>query len=103
MYKLIASDLDETLLKLDRTISEEDKEAIRWCRENGIYFVPATGRGYNSVQGTLQELDLYDLKDQYVISYNGGAVTENNGNRLLHFEGISFELAEVLVQKRSCL
>jgi hypothetical protein len=94
MYKIIACDLDETLIRTDRKISDEDKEAIKKANKQGVKFVLATGRGFNSVQGTLKELGLYDLEDEYVISYNGGAITENKGNRLLHFEGIPFELAE---------
>ena len=94
MYKIIASDLDETLIRLDRTLSPEDVAAIKACREMGVKFVPATGRGYGTVDGTLRELGLYDEANEYVISYNGGAVTENKGHRLLHFEGISFETAQ---------
>jgi hypothetical protein len=86
--------LDETLIRTDRTISDKDKEAILKAKELGVKFVPATGRGFNSVQGTLKELGLYDLENEYVISYNGGAITENKGNKLLHFEGIPFELAQ---------
>lgn len=99
MYRIIASDLDETLIRLDRTLSPEDVAAIKACREMGVKFVPATGRGYGTVDGTLRELGLYDEANEYVISYNGGAVTENKGHRLLHFEGISFETARELYRR----
>lgn len=99
MYKIIACDLDETLIKMDRTISKEDKEAILKAKELGVKFVPATGRGFNTVDQTLKELGLYDLENEYVISYNGGAITENKGSQLLHFKGISFELASELYQR----
>lgn len=71
MYKLIACDLDETLIKPDRTIDSRDIEAIKKLKDLGVKFVLATGRGYNTVQGTLKELDLFDEANQYVISYNG--------------------------------
>ncbi|MFQ7804603.1 MAG: HAD family hydrolase [Faecalibacillus intestinalis] len=45
MYKIIACDLDETLLSDDRTISKENIEAIQKAKELGVKFVPATGRG----------------------------------------------------------
>jgi Cof subfamily protein (haloacid dehalogenase superfamily) len=99
VYKIIACDLDETLLRMDRTISEKDRKAILKAREMGVHFVPATGRGYNSVANTLKELGLYELENEYVISYNGGAITENKGNKLLHFEGIPFGLAEKLYKR----
>ena len=60
MYKLIACDLDETLIKPDRTIDSRDIEAIKKLKDLGVKFVLATGRGYNTVQGTLKELDLFD-------------------------------------------
>lgn len=62
-------------------------------------FVLATGRGYATVQDTLKEIGLYDKENEYVISFNGGAVTENKGNELLRFEGISFEFASELYKR----
>ena len=99
MYKIIACDLDETLLSDDRTISKDNVEAIEKAKELGVKFVPATGRGFNTVGGTLKDLGLYDLENEYVISYNGGAITENKGSKLLHFEGISFEKASELYKR----
>ena len=99
MYKIITCDLDETLLSMDRSICRRNIEAIRAAKEKGIKFVCASGRGYMSFQNTLQEIGLYDLPDQYAISFNGGAITENKGNRLLHLEGISWELADALYRK----
>lgn len=96
MYKLIACDLDETLYGNDRTIPARNVEAIKRASELGVKFIPATGRGYNSVRETLVDLGLLDKEGEYVISYNGGAITENKGNRLLHFQGLPFEEAEEL-------
>ena len=95
-YKLIAADLDETLISRDRTICQRNIDAIKKATEMGIKFVPATGRGYNSVHDTLKTLGLYDKEGQYTISYNGGAITENKDEKLLYFQGITFEEAEAL-------
>ena len=99
MYKIIACDLDETLLNDDRSISKRNIDAIHKAKELGVKFVPATGRGFNTVDQTLKELGLYEEENEYVISYNGGAITENKGSRLLQFEGISFDLAQTLYQR----
>ena len=99
MYKLIACDLDETLYGNDRTIQARNVEAIKRASELGVKFIPATGRGYNSVRETLVDLGLLDKEGEYVISYNGGAITENKGNRLLHFQGLPFEEAEELYRR----
>jgi len=58
MYKIVACDLDETLLGNDRTISKRNIMAIKQASSLGIKFIPATGRGYNSVEDTLEELKL---------------------------------------------
>lgn len=93
MIKLIVSDLDETLLGADGSISEANKIAIRKAREAGVKFVPNTGRGFASVQPLLKKLDLYDLPDQYVISFNGGAIVENKDQKVLATNGLTFEQA----------
>ena len=99
MYKIIVCDLDETLISRDRTISSENIEAIRKATEAGVKFVPCTGRGYNSVHNTTSQLGLFDQKDQYVISYNGGAITENKDEKQLYFQGITFEEAEAIYKR----
>ena len=99
MYKIIACDLDETLISLDRTISKENIDAIQRAVEAGVRFVPATGRGYHCLGETLKELGLYQKKDEYVISYNGGAITENKDERILHFQGITFDEAQALYKR----
>ncbi len=99
MYKIVACDLDETLLRLDRTISDTDKKNIARLKDFGVKFVPSSGRGYASIDTTLKDLGLYDLENEFVISFNGGAITENKNHKLLHFEGISFDLAQELYKR----
>lgn len=99
MYKLIACDLDETLLALDNTVSKKNIEAIQAADERGVKFVLSTGRGYATVQKTLKEIGLYDKADEYVITFNGGAVVENKGNQLLYFKPITFDFASAMYKK----
>lgn len=99
MYKIIVCDLDETLVCRDCSIARENIEAVQAAVAAGVKFVPATGRGYNSVHNTLRELGLDGRAGQYVISYNGGAITENKDDRLLYFQGITFEEAEALYKR----
>ena len=44
MYKLIALDMDETLLQPDKTIAKADRDALIKAQQMGIYVVLATGR-----------------------------------------------------------
>lgn len=99
MYKIIACDLDETLLGSDRKVSPKNRAAIAKARARGVKFVPSTGRGFASVQGTLEELAVKDAAGEYVISFNGGAITENHGNKILSFRGLPFETAAALFER----
>lgn len=58
MYKLIAIDLDGTLLNSYGTISEEDKIALKRAIEKGIKVVLTSGRGTMSVKNFANELDI---------------------------------------------
>lgn len=73
MYKLVAIDMDGTLLRGDKTISERTKNAIQSAREMGVTVVLATGRPIEGVSRYLEELHMYSEHD-YVLSYNGALI-----------------------------
>ena len=83
MYKIITSDLDETLLRTDGSISQANVDAIAAASAKGVKFVPNTGRGFLTVQTLLKKLHLYQQPDEYVVSYNGGVVVENQDNHVI--------------------
>ena len=57
-YKIIACDMDETLLSSDASICQRNIEAIQKAVSQGVKFVPCTGRGFRSVEGVLTSLVL---------------------------------------------
>lgn len=73
MYKLLALDMDGTLLKEDKTISKVTKKAIIAARKRGIKVVLATGRPLHGIKNYLEELDLLGEHD-YAVTYNGAAI-----------------------------
>ncbi len=93
-YKMLVSDLDETLLNNDGTIHEANVKAIREAVAQGFKFVPNTGRSYTSVQDLLTTLGLRDQAGQFVISYNGGAIVENKDNHVLLARAMNLDLAQ---------
>ncbi len=98
-YKIIACDMDETLLSSDASICQRNIEAIQKAVSQGVKFVPCTGRGFRSVEGVLTTLGLLNQADQYVIGFNGASITENKGHRSLFWDPIPFDLADTLYQK----
>lgn len=73
MYKLIAVDMDGTLLRGDHTISTKTKQAIKSVVEKGIKVVLASGRPIEGLERYLEELNLL-CEDDYVMSFNGSIV-----------------------------
>ena len=73
MIKMVTIDLDGTLFDNHKVISKENKEALAKAREKGCYIVLATGRPYDGVKATLDELNL-NTENDYVITYNGGKI-----------------------------
>lgn len=96
MYKLITSDMDETLLSDKKVITPATVAAIKRASAAGVYFVPNTGRSFNSIQDNLIQLGLSQKPDQYVISYNGAAIVENQQNRVLQVNALPYEIVEQL-------
>ncbi|MEF2919668.1 MAG: Cof-type HAD-IIB family hydrolase [Acutalibacteraceae bacterium] len=69
-YKIIATDLDGTLLNDNREISRENILSINNAIKQGIIVVPCTGR---AVQGITKYEELKSLK-MPAVAYNGGMV-----------------------------
>lgn len=74
MIKLIASDMDGTLL-FDQKISKENLEAIQAAQKKGVKFTIATGRSYEDVKPFLDE---YGLTCECVV-LNGGEYRDITG------------------------
>lgn len=82
MYKLIAIDMDGTLLREDKTISKETLRAIQKAKTKGVSVVLSTGRPLDGIKKYLKELDLMRDED-YAIAYNGALVQNTKSNEII--------------------
>ncbi|MCX8958421.1 sugar-phosphatase [Erwinia psidii] len=73
--KLIAIDMDGTLLNPQHEVTPRVKEALRAARDKGVAIVLATGRPFIGVLRYLIELDLQQ-EGQYCITNNGALVQQ---------------------------
>jgi Cof subfamily protein (haloacid dehalogenase superfamily) len=78
MIKLIASDMDGTLLNEKHNIDKETVVAIKKAEEAGIVFAISTGREYDTVEPLLKE---NNIKCQCVLM-NGAEYRDEDGNIL---------------------
>jgi len=73
MYKLIALDMDGTLLNSQKALTSRVRSAITAAKEQGIKVVLASGRPFEGMLSTLQELGL-DGEDDYALTYNASLI-----------------------------
>ncbi|TKF73242.1 HAD family phosphatase [Vibrio sp. F13] len=85
MYKLIALDMDGTLLNSEKVISQENKDAIAKARAAGVKVVLASGRPLEGMQSKLDELSI-DGEDDFVLFYNGSMVQNVSTKEIIHSE-----------------
>ncbi|MBP2057709.1 Cof subfamily protein (haloacid dehalogenase superfamily) [Lactobacillus colini] len=80
--KLLAVDLDGTLLNSDQKISSQTKSALQKAAKLGINVVPCSGRPFPGVKGYLDELGLAG-DNQYAVTFNGALVFNLKGDILV--------------------
>ena len=97
MYRIMFSDLDETLL-VNHHVPKVNQEAIFKAREKGLKFVPCTGRAFNMIPEILKEIGTYDKAGEYSLCFNGGRIVENKDNKVLHFKGLDFKQAKEIFE-----
>lgn len=90
MYKLLALDMDGTLLRSDKTISEKTLATIKMARERGVKIVLATGRPVHGILSYIEELDL-NSDDEYVVTFNGCTVQTAKSGEILFETSITGE------------
>ncbi len=70
--RLIALDLDGTLLNTDKQLTERNRDALYAAAEKGIFIVPSTGRFYKGMPDAIRALPFV----RYVITINGAQVID---------------------------
>lgn len=87
MYKLMAIDLDGTLLNSFGEVSEETRKALKKVKEQGTEVVLASGRPISSTESLAVDLGV----DNYLISGNGAAVYDIQNQKIIYDRFLSKE------------
>lgn len=90
MYKLIALDMDGTLLNEKKEISNRCQKAIVKLRKKGKKVVLATGRPLNGVMQYIEKLNLFDEND-YVVAFNGALVQNTKTKKIIYNQPLSLD------------
>ncbi len=95
MIKLIASDLDDTLLGKNAQLSAENRQAITAAREQDMIFTICTGRMFQATVPYALQLGLG--MEQPIVCYNGALVRRLSGETLYE-QSLSTELSATIVE-----
>ncbi|HKM17046.1 MAG: HAD family phosphatase [Firmicutes bacterium] len=97
MIRLVAVDIDDTLMDSRRSIPQANLDAIGRIRRLGVEVVLVTGRMYCRALPYARMLEL--APEQIMISYNGALLKRINGEEISHTPlepGIALELVRYL-------
>jgi len=82
-YKIIALDIDGTLISSEHKMLPETKEAIILAQEKGLKVVLASGRPTPGMMNLAEELELARFGG-FVLSYNGGRITNIKTKEIIY-------------------
>jgi Cof subfamily protein (haloacid dehalogenase superfamily) len=92
--RLIACDMDETLLTSKKTISAETLEAVKEVRKKGIFFTICTGRIYPTVRSYVELLGIEGL----VVTANGALVVDARTGEAVQKQTMDPEWADKILK-----
>ncbi|HLR64351.1 MAG TPA: sugar-phosphatase [Pseudogracilibacillus sp.] len=90
MYKLLAIDIDGTLIKNDGEISSKVKEAIQKVKEQGVKVVLVTGRPIGGIAPFVKELGLNQEGD-FAITYNGAYLVNTHTGEAVYKNFLTYD------------
>lgn len=93
-YKLLAVDVDGTLLDDKHHLSDGNEKAIRKFQSRGGKVILFSGRGYEALKTIVERLRLRDA----VATQNGSLILDCTGSKVLHSQLIPVEICQRILQ-----
>ncbi len=94
MYKLIAIDLDGTLLNSYGQVSEKNRLALQQAQENGSQIVLSSGRSTNSVKNIANDIG----NNKYIICGNGSLIYDLQKEQIIYDKFIEKKKALQIIE-----
>ena len=80
MYKLVAIDLDGTMLNSSGVVTDRTKKAIEAAKKNGTEIIIASGRPIDSIKAIANEIK----SDKYFIAGNGAIIYDIKNDQVIY-------------------
>lgn len=89
---ILFTDIDETLVNTDKTLSKENRLALDRFLEMGNIISISTGRALNGASALMKNLDFYGRKNLLITSFNGGLIFDTFYEEVLLKKTIPLDL-----------
>ena len=96
MYRLLATDIDDTLLGPDGSLPEVNRTVLRRLHVAGVAIVFSSGRADVSIRAVAAGIVPPDDTD-YLISFNGSRVVTADTRRVIHQTVLTREMVTTIV------
>jgi len=93
-YRLLALDIDDTLVDKKKRILPENLSAIRRAQEAGIYVTVITGRGYFGSSPVWKQLDIQG----FIGNYGGAAIMDTRNDQVAFQALLDADLVSELLE-----
>lgn len=95
--KLIALDLDDTLLNDQRQITEDNVEALKECAEKGIYIVLCSGRAEDAILPFVKRLGIFESDKlseygRYIVAINGCSIYDLKSQKQIYCRKVESDI-----------
>ena len=95
MYKLVAIDLDGTMLNSYGVVSEETKNTIKEIEKQGVEVIIASGRPIDSIKQIAKEIE----SKNYFIAGNGAIIYDIKNDEIIYEKTLSKEKVLEIIKK----
>ncbi len=96
MYKLIATDLDGTLVTDDKNLTDRTIENVKKALKKNVKIMISSARAFYRLERYIDELDLRK-ENQYTICFNGAIIVENITGKVLYSKNLDKQEVNELI------
>lgn len=96
MYKLIATDLDGTLVTDDKNLTSRTVENVKKALKKNVKIMISSARAFYRLERYIDELDLR-RENQYTICFNGAMIVENITGKVLYSKNLEKQEVNELI------
>lgn len=96
--KILFSDIDDTLLNKDKSISEMNRKAILKMLEQGHYFVAVTGKPIEIGRKVIKDLEL-TMPGCYMVAFSGAVIYDCAVDRVLSESTLPMDVVREILEE----